>query len=272
MRQVQILGIGLLACVLGGGVLAQEAQSVAAAPATDVAADAIRQTTAADKYAFVIFHQKGEDVAGLRQTVKKIVEDSKGRAGSVEVDVADPTSQATVRKYGVNRAALPLVFVLAPNGAVTGGFPGSCDAQMLSAAMVSKPFAACLKALQDGKLVFVAVPGTNAADNRAAMKGVDEMAADEQFAGYTEILPVRAGDQTGGDLLARLKVADAGKTAVTVLLVPPQRIVGTYTGATDKATMAADVTRAMAGATCGGGVACGPAGGGCGSGGGGCGP
>ena len=265
MKQIPTLVIGLVVCVLRGNSIAQETQRVDAVTPTDVASNAIQRTTAANKYVVLVFHRKGENTTALRETVKKAVDVSKGRAESVEVDASDPACQPTVRKYGVDRAPLPIVLVIAPNGAVTGRFPGSCDARMLSDAMVGRTFAACLKNLQSGKLVFVAVAGTNAASNQAAMKGINEMAADERFIGYTETLQVQAEDKDSADLLAKLNVTDAGPTPVTVLLAPPGRVVGTYKGATDKETMVADLIKAMSGASCG-------SGGGCGSGAGRCNP
>lgn len=116
-------------------------------------------------------------------------------------------------------------------------------------ALAGKPLALCLKSLQEGKFVFIAVPGTNEAVNQTALQGIKDMAADERFAGATETIQVRADDESSADLLAKLKVTDAGKTSLTLLLVPPGRVAGTYTGATDKAAMISDVTRAMAGAT-----------------------
>ena len=250
-----------------GVAFAAALASVAGAAETnvaDAAAAGIHRVADVGKYAFVLFHRGGNGAAGARETVKTAVAQSDGRAGSLEVEVSDPASASTVRKYGADRAPLPLVLVIAPNGAVTAGFPESCEPRALAEAMVGKTYAACLKSLQDGKLVFVTAPGTNAANNQAAMKGVTEMAADERFAGYTDTLQVQADDNDGGELLAKLKVADAGKTPVTVLLAPPGRVVGTYTGATEKATMVADLMRAMAGAT-GGSGGCGSGAAGCGA-------
>jgi hypothetical protein len=262
MRRTVIGLMGLLTCVLVGGVIAEESARAKAPPPIDVASNGIQRATAAGKYALVLFHQKGEGVAAMREGIKKAVDNSKGRAESVEVDAGDAACLPTVRQYGMNRAPLPLVLVIAPNGAVTGGFPGTCDDKVLADAMVGKVVAGCLKSLQDGNLVFVSVPGTNAAGNEAAMQGVKAMAADERFAGYTATFRVQAEDGDSGELLAKLKVVDAGQAAVTVLLAPPGRVVGTYTGATDKAVMVADLIRAMAGSTCGSGGGCGT--GGCG--------
>lgn len=249
MRHLQFIAVGLFACISGGAMLAQEPIRTESTLPMDAATNAIARVTAADKYAIVIFYVKGEGLTTLRDAVSKAVEESKGKAQSVEIDATDPGNQPTVRKYGLSNTPLPIVLVIAPNGAVTGGFPGSCDTKALRDAMVGKSFAACLKGLQEGKIVFVVVTGTNEATSQAAMKGVKDMAADKQFAGATETIRVQAGDKSSTELLAKLKVADAGKTPLTLLLVPPGRVVGTYTGLTEKATMISDVTRAMSGAT-----------------------
>ena len=45
------------------------------------------------------------------------------RADSVAVNVSDPAEKPMVAKFGVDRSPLPLVLAIAPNGAITKGFP-----------------------------------------------------------------------------------------------------------------------------------------------------
>ena len=48
-------------------------------------------------------------------------------------------------KFGVSRAPMPLVLALAPNGAITKGFPIKFDEKQLREGFVSPCTAKCLK-------------------------------------------------------------------------------------------------------------------------------
>ena len=73
---------------------------------------------------------------------------------SIGVQITDPNEKPVVDKFGVSRAPMPLVLALAPNGAITKGFPIKFDEKQLREGFVSPCTAKCLKALQDRKLVL----------------------------------------------------------------------------------------------------------------------
>jgi hypothetical protein len=231
---------------------------------TDAAAAGIGRITGAGKYAFVVFHRGGDGTAAVREAVKKAVEEAKGRAESVEVDVADAANAATVRTYGANRAPLPLVLAVASNGAVTGGFPGSCEPQALADAMVGPKGASCLKTLQDGKVVVICVEPAGSKTAEATAKAVAAFKADQRISDFAESIVIDPADQAEQGFLGKLRVDPKSDKATTLLVTPPGRIVGTYTNAVTTESMFADLARSMAGSTCGGGGGgCGPASGGC---------
>ena len=62
---------------------------------------------------------------------------------------------------------MPLVLAVAPNGAVTGGFPTTFEKQQLVDAIATPSTQKCLKALQDGKLVFLCVQNGETKSNDA---------------------------------------------------------------------------------------------------------
>ena len=104
-------------------------------------------------------------------------------------------------RFGAAGAPLPLVLAVAPNGAVTKGFPGAFDEARLAAALVSPGTARCLKALQDRKLVLLSVQHLSAASNPVTVPvGLVAFQKDPSYARVTEIVVVNAGDR-GGDVI-----------------------------------------------------------------------
>jgi methylmalonyl-CoA mutase N-terminal domain/subunit len=113
----------------------------------------------------------------------------------------------------------------------------------------------CLKALQQGKMVFLCAQNKATKSNEAATKGVNEFKADARYAKFTEIVQVDPTDAAEGKFLAQLKIEPKTDEAVTAFLAPPGAIIGTYKGATDKDTLVAAITAAASG-----GCGCGPGG------------
>jgi hypothetical protein len=153
---------------------------------------------------------------------------------------------------------MPLALAIAPNGAVTGGFPKNFTEDQLLGAVVSPGMQKALKALQGRKLVLLCVQNDSTRSNEAALKGVKEFKADPKFGQATEIVMVDPANAEESRLLKSFKVDPGIDEAVTVFLAPPGTPIATYRGATDKNMMMAKLTSTVS--ACAGG--CGP--GGCG--------
>ena len=252
----------MVAVLVTSGCLVSSVIAADATNAVDKTGAELKRVNDAGKYAVLLFHRKGDDSSAVREAVKKVVDESKGRAEAVEAEVSDPASAGTVSKYSVSRAPLPLVLAVAPNGAVTGGFPGKCDPKALSEAMFGPKAATCLKTLQEGKVVLVCVQNATSKNAEAALKTVSEFKADQRISEFAESVVIDPADQAENGFLGKLRVDPKSGVATTVLVVPPGRIVGTYTNLVTKEAMFADLARAMQGSTCGSG-GCGPSSGGC---------
>ena len=182
------------------------------------------------------------------------------RADSVEVDITLPSEKDIVEKFGLSRAPMPIILAIAPNGAITGGFPAEVDKQKLLDAFASPCTAECMVQLQENKLVFVCVQNEDTKSNDEALKGVREFKADTRFAQATKIVMLDPTDTVEAGFLKDLQIDPSTKTAVTVFLAPPGMPVAMYEGATSKDELVATLEKASS--------ACGP--GGCGPSG--CGP
>lgn len=222
---------------------------------------AIKRAGDAGKYLFVFFSKTQDDqTLAMRKVFDKAMEKTAERAQSVTVNVTDADEKALVEKFDLSRAPMPLVLAMAPNGAITGGFPGKFEEQQLLDAFATPGTEKVMKSLQDGKLVFVCVQNDKTKSNDVAMQGVRDFKADTRFAGATEIVTLDPTDKKEAGFLKDLKVSSNVAEATTVFLAPPGMAIGKLEGETNKEAFVELLSKANTG--------CGP--GGCGPGG--CGP
>jgi hypothetical protein len=223
---------------------------------------AMQKAAKNNKYLFALFRKESDDKAtAMRQVLDAVIEKVADRADAIEVDVSAAAEKDIVDHFDVAYAPLPLLLAVAPNGAVTGGFPGRVESQDLLNAFVSPGTAQCLKAMQDRKLVLLSIRNGKTDSVKEAMQGVREFKADERFAKGTEVVVVDPTNKAETQLMSDLEIDPKTKEAVTLFLAPPGRCIGRFHGATNLDDLVTTLVSAMSG--CG---SCGP--GGCGS----CGP
>lgn len=208
----------------------------------------------------VVYEQQDETTVKLQELVKTTVQDLSTQAQWVGVDRKAADNKAFVQKYGLDRAPMPLVFVIAPNGAVTGGFPAQqATRPLLEGAIAGPALQKCLLALQERKLVLLCLQNGSTQQNEAAMKAVHEFAADARFAQATQIVLVDPASQAERKFLAQLNIGSDTKVATTVLLAPPNAALGVFTGATTKDVLVNTLVKALSSSGCGP-SGCGPSG------------
>ena len=240
-------------------VAAQPAQMADAADASGPGMAAVADAAQANKYLFVFFWKReDEQTAAMKRVFEEAMKKTTDRAQSAVVCIADPVEKGIVAKFELQRAPMPLVLVLAPNGAITGGFPTKFEKQQLLGAFATPGTETVMKQLQDAKLVFVCVQNDKTKSNDAAMRGVRDFKADARFASATEIVTLDPADPAETSFMADLKIDPQTKEAVTVFLVPPGSAIAEYKGATDKEELVATLRRASSGSCAGG--SCGPGG------------
>jgi len=258
--------IGMIAAAFGLCAFAAEnnqslpaSGGAQAAPAGGKGAAVMQQAASANKYLFAFFYEKDDAATrATRKTFDNAVKKITPAAESVAVDRNDPAWGEVVAKFAVDRAPMPLVLAIAPNGAVTGGFKAADLTEQRLGDMVASPaMQQCLKALQERKLVFVCLQNGHTKANEAAMKGVNEFRADPQFAEAAEIVKVDPADAREAKLVGQLKVDPKAKTANTALLAPPGMLVTSVEGATSKAGLEAALKKASS--SCAPGSGCCPA-------------
>lgn len=220
----------------------------------------LKHAADAQKYLFLFFYQADDEptrsLRGVFETTMGKVTD---RAESAIVSLADPSQKALVSKFGADRAPMPMVLALAPNGAVTGGYPLKFDEQLLMSAFCSRSTWESLKALQEGKLVFFCIQHAATKFGPEALKAVQDVKADPQYAKLTEIVTIDPTDPAEAEALKRLSIDPKANEAVTILIAPPATIINRFTGAFTKEAIVAEIKKAAAGkgGCCPGGK-CGP--------------
>jgi len=219
---------------------------------------ALQRAAEADKYVFLFFwKEKDRRTEALWDVCRSAMTRLGDRSDCVAVRVDLASERAVVERFGVSRAPLPLVLAVAPNGAVTKGFPGAFDEAQLRAAFVSHGTARCLKALQDRKLVLVCVQDLPPNRDRVTVpQGVAALRSDAGYARVTEVVALNARDREETSFLQGLGVDPRSTQTTTVMLVPPGTVVGKFEGAVTKEQLTAQLAAARSGSCAGG--RCGP--------------
>lgn len=172
------------------------------------AASALDAAAGNGKYLFVFFWKENDrqtqTMYGVFKSAATKITES---ATAISVNTNDAREKPIVDRFGVSRAPMPLVLALAPNGAVTKGFPVRfTEEQLLQDAFVSAGTAKCLKALQDRKLVLLCVQNQRTQFNQAAMQGALGFKSDARFGSATEIVTVNRATRARLRSCNRLKL------------------------------------------------------------------
>jgi hypothetical protein len=248
-RKLLFLGIAMLAALVG--VSSATAQTSTASKGMT----AMQQAAAADKYLFVFFWQeKSQQTNAMYSVFQSGMKNLSDKADSVAVNLSDPAEQPIVAKFGIDRSSLPLVLALAPNGAITKGFPVRFQEDQFSQAFVSPCTAECMKALQDRKLVVLCVEHPAPQVRQVSLqRGVQEFAGQEPYSRTSKVVVLNANDPAEATFLKSLQLDPRTTAPVTVLMSPPGSVVGTFVGNVTKAEMVAKLNSAS---SCGPGCAC----------------
>ncbi len=210
------------------------------------------------KYLFVFFWKaNGKQNQAMRGVLESAMKKWKDSADSISISITDPNEKPIVDKYNVSRAPMPLVLALAPNGAITRGFPVKFDEKQLAKGFVSPATEKCLKYMQDKKLVLVCIQNGKTQFSQIARKSALDFQADKRFAKTTGIVMVDPEDKAEHPMLKGLKVAPQTTEAIIVVLTPLGPI-AKFVGNVTKDQIVAKIASAQSGPRAGG--KCGPGG------------
>ena len=195
----------------------------------------MEQAAKDNKYLFGFFWKtENEQTISMKKVFEDAIAKVSERATAAIVQVTDPAEREIVKKFGLDRAPMPLALAIAPNGAIMGGFPNEVTEEALVNAFGSPSTEKCMKSLQDGKLVFLCVQNAATTLNAEALQGVQDFKAESQYTGVTEIVKLDPADSAEASFLGDLKIDPQTKVAVTAFLAPPGAVIAEFEGATKK--------------------------------------
>lgn len=225
-------------------------------PKVSPAETAISAAAKRNRYVFVTFFHKDDDASkSMLGALKPVQGKLSHRADFVSVDVDDPLHQEVVSRYGADRSPIPLTIVIAPNGAITAGYPTEITTTDFSNAFVSGGMATVIRAMQDQKFAVLCLQNSRTRHNKESLSAAKGLAEAEGFAGVTEVVRIDPADPAEARTLRQLQLSASPSEAQVVVLAPPGKVAGKFSGAVSTETMVATVTQA-----CGAGGSCGPSG------------
>lgn len=230
------------------------------APSGSIAQAAIERAATENKHLFLFVSENdNEEALSAKRALEVAASEIRDKAEWASIKRDSAAEKEVIAKFQLDRAPMPIVLALAPNGAITGAYFGeNLKNPPLQDSIASSGEQQCLKALQEQKLVFLCLQNAATTSNDAAMQGVNDFKADSRFAKFTEVVTVDPADATEQKFLAELKLNPQLTEATTIFLAPPGSLVSTITGATNKDALVSTLMAATAGGC--GPKGCGPKG------------
>lgn len=222
-------------------------QALAQSPASDLtppwdSQQATAQAAAQGKFSFIMFYRDDNDLArAMAQAIMSKTAQRSDVIVSTFVRITNPTEAAIVRQFDVAQAPMPLTIVTAPNGAITGTFSEHVSEQQLETTITTPVMSQCLKAIQDGKIVFLCLQTT---PKVLVSRGVFEFLVDPQFSGCTQIVPIPVGDPAEAKLIKELELGTQLGDPYIALFAPPGVLVGKFLPACRKTEIVAALHKA----------------------------
>jgi hypothetical protein len=203
----------------------------------------LEQSAAARAFTFVVFHRDGGDAArDLARQVEGELKAYPSQAVLATARVDDPAEKILVEKFGIARAPMPMVVVVAPNGAVTGLFPKAMSTEQASAAIVPPTMMKCMKELQDKKLVFVCLTRTDTVEVPAGVGAIQQL---PEFKDRVSLVGMRLDDPAESRFHQQLKLDPSQVNGPhAVLIAPPGVLVGHFDAEATSESIAAAIHKA----------------------------
>jgi len=248
----------ICAAAIAMAVIAVACVATKSNAATSVEA-AIQASAKQNRYVFVTFYKSNDSASkSMQATVKSIRGKLAGRADFVSVDVGNQANRAIISRYGADRSPMPLTIVLAPNGAITAGFPQQIKNTDMSSVFVSDGMASVLKVLQSGKIAAVCLQNSKTKHNKESLAAAQGLKNQAQLRGAVEIVKIDPSDRGESDLMKRCQVDTTSTDAQIVVIAPPGKVMGKFGGTVTTNSMTSALTKAFSGSGCSGASGCCP--------------
>lgn len=233
-----------------------------ATAAASSADNAIRTAARQNRYIFITFYKQNDRAsAAMLTSVQTLQGRLANRADFIRVDVNAQDNRAVVARFSANRSPIPLTIVVAPNGAVTAGYPREINANAdFSSVFVSAGNAAVLKVLQGNKLAVACLLCSRTRYNNECVATANGIAADPRLGGAAEVVKINIADRAEAKFIQQCSVDGNCTNSQIVVFAPSGKVMGRFDGNTPKDAAMTSLLRTLGGGCSGG--QCGP--GGCG--------
>jgi hypothetical protein len=215
------------------------AMSTYAVPAD--AKTAIAEASASNRVLLLTFYEK-EDASftGMTATIAAFKKSSPTPCAVFNAKFSEPANAETAARYGVSAASLPLLLVIAPNGAVLGGYPNAVTADQLQRGMsTSELVTRILKPLQEQKVVLAVLQNGSTQFNAEAMQGVNDFT--KEYEKFVAIVKADPADPKTDDFIRQCQILPPLTQSTVVVLLPPGKIGKIMTGKVSKADILASL-------------------------------
>lgn len=235
--RVSIQG-AILCAVVSLGVAAN--RGAAQSPKEVRVATAVPAVSHSPKFRLILFWK--EDNATTREmtdALQRAVAQRSQRAECISVNVNDASQRPIVDRYHAERAPMPMVLCVAPNGAVTGGITRQITDEAIEKVLVTPAMTEATKALQDKRIVVIHTKR----DPRIALPaGAAGFVADPAFKERTTVVNVGLDDPVEARFVKEMEFKpEEVSDSMVVVLAPPGVLVGKYQGTVTADTIAADL-------------------------------
>jgi hypothetical protein len=189
---------------------------------------------------FILFWKEDNAATqAMAETLKRAVAERSRRAEWTSVNINDGSQRPIVDRYHVERAPMPMVLCVAPNGVVTGGVPRQINDAAIEKMLVTPAMTEVTKELQDKRIVVIHLKRDAAA---ALPAGAAGFAADPSFKGRTAVVNIGLDDPEEARFVREMDFKPGELSdSMVVVLAPPGVLVGKYQSSVGMEQIAADL-------------------------------
>jgi hypothetical protein len=239
--------------------LAQAGEPATGGPPAATADQVLKQASSNGAYTLLCLWQGDTaEMQAFRKGFAEAAAKEAKRAVAVEVQADAPANAELIRRLQLERAPKPLALAIAPNGAVTRGYP-QLPPDGFASAFVGPSLASCVKVTQEGKLAVVVFTNAKTREGEATLAAANAFVAQATVKDIAGLVSVDPAAPVDADLCSALKIVPDTDVATVALLAPPGRMLGTFRAPVTKEQLDAALAKAMSGG-CGTGSSCGPSG------------
>jgi len=189
----------------------------------------IEKATNKGNTVFLVVTEPGITGLDKAMNIAEQAHKSVAKSAVIEMNRADSTNSQLIKKYGLSGAPLPLILVVASNGAPAGGLPADKVTPEGLVKMIPSPKKAeVFQALSENKSVFV-VASRKSMTERSNVFDTCK-AACSQMKNKAAFVSIDMDDKKESSFLAQLKINKLSTEPVTAVINTQRRITGSFNG------------------------------------------